>query len=65
MSDDEVIAAYTASLTPEEAAAFLAGLGWGLGCGRSWIAETVRRLLPRRSAALAVGAVRLYPKERR
>jgi hypothetical protein len=50
LSDDETVHAYTSTLTHAEAAAFLAGLGWGLGHGPTWIADTVRRLLPGRLA---------------
>lgn len=48
LTDAEVVRAYHSNLPPAEAAAFIAGLGWGLGHGESWIADTVRRLLPER-----------------
>jgi len=48
MTDVEIARRYTATMTDVEAAAFLAGLGYGLGFELSWIADTVRRLLPGR-----------------
>jgi len=62
MTDREVVRAYTSTLPPNEAAAFLAGLHLGLDHGEHAVAETVRRLLPRRVAALAVGVVRPHPE---
>ena len=49
MTDDaEAVRRYIAGMTDEEVAAFIAGLGYGLGFGHSWIADTARRLLPSR-----------------
>jgi hypothetical protein len=48
LTNEEIVRRYTASLSWNETAAFLAGMGWGLFQSREWVADTVRRLLPLR-----------------